>query len=182
MLFLIKKIIGLVHNYPAFSYATFQQTIKNDFQLLPFLHFHCSSFGHCLAMQNSVEAVGKCKHGNKAVGVGWGMDALTLQHVINFAVHSTLATLVVAASARLPVPMWEDVGTHAGGFGTDRKVWSNPKNAYRIEGGGALNAEQKVFVQQGAGTTYVNNFYASNMLSLWVFCGNCEPAFKLTPR
>uniref|UniRef100_A0A915CRE9 Probable pectate lyase F n=1 Tax=Ditylenchus dipsaci TaxID=166011 RepID=A0A915CRE9_9BILA len=59
----------------------------------------------------------------------------------------------------------EGVGTHAAGFGTDAKYWSNSKNAYRVEGGGALDAVQKVFVQQGAGTTYINNFYARNMLS-----------------
>uniref|UniRef100_A0A915DH45 Probable pectate lyase F n=1 Tax=Ditylenchus dipsaci TaxID=166011 RepID=A0A915DH45_9BILA len=73
---------------------------------------------------------------------------------------------------------WEAVGTHAAGLGTDSKYWANTGNKYIIQGGGVQNAADKVFIQQGAGTTYISDFYARNMSKLWRSCGNCPTQFK----
>uniref|UniRef100_A0A915DT65 pectate lyase n=1 Tax=Ditylenchus dipsaci TaxID=166011 RepID=A0A915DT65_9BILA len=53
---------------------------------------------------------------------------------------------------------WESVGTHAAGFGTDTQYWANVNNKYTVQGGGAKNAADKMFIQQGAGTTTITNF------------------------
>uniref|UniRef100_A0A915E7W1 Probable pectate lyase F n=1 Tax=Ditylenchus dipsaci TaxID=166011 RepID=A0A915E7W1_9BILA len=73
---------------------------------------------------------------------------------------------------------WEDVGTHAAGFGTDPKYWADPKNTYTVIGGGAANAEEKVFIQQGAGTTNICDFHAKNVSKLIRSCGDCNPNFE----
>uniref|UniRef100_A0A915DMN1 Probable pectate lyase F n=1 Tax=Ditylenchus dipsaci TaxID=166011 RepID=A0A915DMN1_9BILA len=73
---------------------------------------------------------------------------------------------------------WESVGTHAAGFGTDTQYWANVNNKYTVQGGGAQNAADKMFIQQGAGTTTITNFYAYNGSKLYQSCGDCPTQFK----
>uniref|UniRef100_A0A915DFD8 Probable pectate lyase F n=1 Tax=Ditylenchus dipsaci TaxID=166011 RepID=A0A915DFD8_9BILA len=68
---------------------------------------------------------------------------------------------------------WESVGTHAAGFGTHPQYWANVNNKYIVQGGGARNAADKMFIQQGAGTTIFNNFYALDASKLFQSCGDC---------
>ncbi|KAK0648401.1 pectate lyase [Cercophora newfieldiana] len=42
-----------------------------------------------------------------------------------------------------------------------------------VNGGGARNADDKVFQHNGAGTVIVSNFFASNVGKLYRSCGNC---------
>lgn len=43
-----------------------------------------------------------------------------------------------------------------------------------VNGGGARNAEDKVFQHNGAGTVAVRNFFATNIGKLYRSCGNCK--------
>jgi len=63
---------------------------------------------------------------------------------------------------------WEDVGEDAitleGG---------SSSNVYRITGGGARHAADKVIQHNGAGTLYVKNFLVEDFGKLYRSCGNC---------
>nr|QIC04077.1 pectate lyase 2 [Radopholus similis] len=73
---------------------------------------------------------------------------------------------------------WEAVATHAGNLGSSSSQNSSPANKYVIQGGRAQNAADKVFIQQGAGTTYISNFYARNVSKLWRSCGDCNKQYN----
>ncbi|KAG8797894.1 hypothetical protein FRC17_007626, partial [Serendipita sp. 399] len=47
-----------------------------------------------------------------------------------------------------------------------------------FEGGGALNADDKIFQHYGAGTVSISNFYTSNFGKLYRSCGNCSSFYK----
>lgn len=67
---------------------------------------------------------------------------------------------------------WEDVGEDAitleGG---------SSGNVYRITGGGARHATDKVIQHNGAGTLYVKNFLVEDFGKLYRSCGNCPTQY-----
>uniref|UniRef100_A0A915CUZ5 Uncharacterized protein n=1 Tax=Ditylenchus dipsaci TaxID=166011 RepID=A0A915CUZ5_9BILA len=48
-------------------------------------------------------------------------------------------------------------------FGADLAYWANTVNKYTIQRGGVQNAGDKLFIQQGAGTTYITDFFAKDV-------------------
>lgn len=68
---------------------------------------------------------------------------------------------------------WEDVGEDAitldGG---------SSSNQYRITGGGARKASDKVIQHNGAGTVYVKNFLVEDFGKLYRSCGNCGEQYE----
>jgi hypothetical protein len=67
---------------------------------------------------------------------------------------------------------WEDVGEDAitleGG---------SSSNVYRITGGGARKATDKVIQHNGGGTLYVKNFLVEDFGKLYRSCGNCDDQY-----
>lgn len=63
---------------------------------------------------------------------------------------------------------WEDVGEDAITFDG-----SSSTNQYRITGGGAKKADDKVLQHNGGGTVYVKNFLVEDFGKLYRSCGNC---------
>ncbi|KAK0633912.1 pectate lyase [Immersiella caudata] len=63
---------------------------------------------------------------------------------------------------------WTDVCEDAATF----RQTSSSHTSY-VNGGGARNADDKVFQHNGAGTVIVQNFFASNIGKLYRSCGNC---------
>jgi hypothetical protein len=63
---------------------------------------------------------------------------------------------------------WEDVGEDAITLDGD-----SSSNVYRITGGGARKAADKVIQHNGAGTVYVKNFLVEDFGKLYRSCGNC---------
>jgi hypothetical protein len=67
---------------------------------------------------------------------------------------------------------WEDVGEDAitleGG---------SSSNVYRITGGGARHATDKVIQHNGGGTLYVKNFLVEDFGKLYRSCGNCDKQY-----
>ncbi|EGS19487.1 uncharacterized protein CTHT_0049540 [Thermochaetoides thermophila DSM 1495] len=47
-----------------------------------------------------------------------------------------------------------------------------------VNGGGARNADDKVFQHNGGGTVKVKNFFASNIGKLYRSCGNCKTQYQ----
>ncbi|KAK4451237.1 pectate lyase [Podospora aff. communis PSN243] len=77
-------------------------------------------------------------------------------------------------------------GVHCKGACTLNNVWwtdvcedaatfrqSSSSHTSYVNGGGARNADDKVFQHNGAGTVIVQNFFASNIGKLYRSCGNC---------
>ncbi|WP_425584834.1 pectate lyase [Streptomyces vastus] len=68
---------------------------------------------------------------------------------------------------------WEDVGEDAATFkGTSASA------RYTIDGGGARNADDKVFQHNGAGTVTIKNFQVENFGKLYRSCGNCDTQYE----
>ncbi|WP_037973517.1 pectate lyase [Streptomyces yerevanensis] len=68
---------------------------------------------------------------------------------------------------------WEDVGEDAATFkGTSASA------KYTIDGGGARNADDKVFQHNGAGTVTIKNFQVENFGKLYRSCGNCDTQYE----
>nr|QIC04079.1 pectate lyase 4 [Radopholus similis] len=68
---------------------------------------------------------------------------------------------------------WEDVGEDAATFR------STDKNAvFKVTGGGAKEASDKVFQHNGGGTVYIKNFQVYNFGKLYKSCGNCKVQYK----
>lgn len=66
---------------------------------------------------------------------------------------------------------WEDVGEDAATF----KATNG--DSYVI-GGGAMNADDKVFQHNGSGTVHISGFYAKNIGKLYRACGNCSTSYE----
>ncbi|CAD5233185.1 unnamed protein product [Bursaphelenchus xylophilus] len=62
---------------------------------------------------------------------------------------------------------WEDVGEDAATFK------GKASDKYNIIGGGAKNADDKVFQHNGGGTVTIKNFDAQDIGKLYRSCGNC---------
>lgn len=70
---------------------------------------------------------------------------------------------------------WEDVGEDAATF-----LGSSSSNVYTVSGGGAKEADDKVFQFNGAGTLNVSGFAVKNFGKLVRSCGNCKTQYKRT--
>ncbi|KAI1698371.1 pectate lyase domain-containing protein [Ditylenchus destructor] len=71
---------------------------------------------------------------------------------------------------------WEDVGDDAATF------LGKAGDAYKVIGGGAKNAPNKVFQHDGGGTASIENFQVENFAKLWLSCGNCPSNGSNGPR
>ncbi|WTT91542.1 pectate lyase [Streptomyces sp. NBC_00076] len=68
---------------------------------------------------------------------------------------------------------WEDVGEDAATFkGTSASA------TYLVDGGGARNADDKVFQHNGAGTLTIRNFQVAAFGKLYRSCGNCGTQYR----
>jgi hypothetical protein len=67
---------------------------------------------------------------------------------------------------------WEDVGEDA-----ITLEGSSSSNVYRITGGGARHATDKVIQHNGAGTLYLKNFLVEDFGKLYRSCGNCDKQY-----
>ncbi|MFF2326131.1 MULTISPECIES: pectate lyase [unclassified Streptomyces] len=70
---------------------------------------------------------------------------------------------------------WEDVGEDAASF-----KGSSSGAVYKVTGGGARKASDKVFQFNGAGTLTVTGFQVSDFGKLVRSCGNCSKQYKRT--
>ncbi|WP_405815828.1 pectate lyase [Streptomyces sp. NBC_01390] len=68
---------------------------------------------------------------------------------------------------------WEDVGEDAATF-----KGKSASAAYLVDGGGARNADDKVFQHNGAGTVTIRNFQVAAFGKLYRSCGNCETQYQ----
>ena len=68
---------------------------------------------------------------------------------------------------------WEDVGEDA-----ITLEGSSSGNQYRISGGGARKASDKVIQHNGGGTLYVKNFLVEDFGKLYRSCGNCGDQYE----
>jgi hypothetical protein len=68
---------------------------------------------------------------------------------------------------------WEDVGEDA-----ITLEGSSSSNVYRITGGGARKAADKVIQHNGSGTLYVKNFLVEDFGKLYRSCGNCRDQYE----
>jgi hypothetical protein len=68
---------------------------------------------------------------------------------------------------------WEDVGEDA-----ITLEGSSSGNQYRITGGGARKATDKVIQHNGGGTLYVKNFLVEEFGKLYRSCGNCDDQYE----
>uniref|UniRef100_A0A915E9I4 Solute carrier family 40 member n=1 Tax=Ditylenchus dipsaci TaxID=166011 RepID=A0A915E9I4_9BILA len=142
---------------------------------------------------NATENVTKdTDYGMKRLSAGPAVGGTTVnekdQPILTLEPGVTVSNLIIGSpgakgiwckgSCTLKNVWWEKVGTHAAGFGTDPKSWANAGNKYVVDGGGAQDAPDKIFIQQGAGTTILNNFYAHNASKLLQSCGDCPTQFK----
>jgi len=55
----------------------------------------------------------------------------------------------------------------------DAATFKQSSGTSYVNGGGARNADDKVFQHNGGGTVAVKNFYAKNIGKLYRSCGNC---------
>jgi pectate lyase len=67
---------------------------------------------------------------------------------------------------------WEDVGEDA-----ITLLGGSSSNVYRITGGGARKATDKVIQHNGGGTLYVKNFLVEDFGKLYRSCGNCDDQY-----
>ncbi len=70
---------------------------------------------------------------------------------------------------------WEDVGEDAASF-----KGSSSGAVYKVTGGGARKADDKVFQFNGAGSLTVTGFQVSDFGKLVRSCGNCSTQYKRT--
>ncbi|MDR7324840.1 MULTISPECIES: pectate lyase [Catenuloplanes] len=99
-------------------------------------------------------------------------DGATLKNVI---LGSPAADGVhCAGTCTLINVWWEDVGEDAATFrgGTNA--------VFTINGGGARNADDKVFQHNGGGTLTITNFQVTDFGKLYRSCGNCSTQYKRT--
>ena len=68
---------------------------------------------------------------------------------------------------------WEDVGEDAATFKS-----KSASATYLVSGGGARNADDKVFQFNGAGTLTVQNFQVADFGKLVRACGNCKTQYE----
>jgi hypothetical protein len=68
---------------------------------------------------------------------------------------------------------WEDVGEDA-----ITLEGTSSSNEYRITGGGARKATDKVIQHNGGGTLYVKNFLVEEFGKLYRSCGNCDEQYE----
>lgn len=68
---------------------------------------------------------------------------------------------------------WEDVGEDA-----ITLLGKSTSNVYRITGGGARKATDKVIQHNGAGTLFVKNFLVEDFGKLYRSCGNCGDQYQ----
>jgi pectate lyase len=68
---------------------------------------------------------------------------------------------------------WEDVGEDA-----ITLLGKSSSNVYRITGGGARKATDKVIQHNGGGTLYVKNFLVEDFGKLYRSCGNCGDQYQ----
>ncbi|AOS64950.1 pectate lyase [Actinoalloteichus hymeniacidonis] len=68
---------------------------------------------------------------------------------------------------------WEDVGEDAATFRAD-----SDSAQFRVEGGSAAQAEDKVFQHNGPGTLTVSNFEVEDFGALYRSCGNCSSMYE----
>ncbi|KAI1701583.1 pectate lyase domain-containing protein [Ditylenchus destructor] len=71
---------------------------------------------------------------------------------------------------------WEDVGDDAATF------LGKAGDTYKVIGGGAKNAPNKIFQHNGGGTASIENFQADNFGKLYRTCGNCPNNSTSLPR
>lgn len=70
---------------------------------------------------------------------------------------------------------WEDVGEDAATF-----RGSSSSNVYTVSGGGAKEADDKVFQFNGAGTLNISGFAVKNFGTFVRSCGNCSTQYRRT--
>lgn len=68
---------------------------------------------------------------------------------------------------------WQDVGEDAATFKGE-----SASATYRVLGGGARHADDKVFQHNGAGTVTITNFQVSDFGKLYRSCGNCDTQYE----
>ncbi|WP_345020331.1 pectate lyase [Streptomyces shaanxiensis] len=68
---------------------------------------------------------------------------------------------------------WEDVGEDAATF-----KGGSASATYRVLGGGARHADDKVFQHNGAGTVTIGNFQVADFGKLYRSCGNCDTQYE----
>ncbi|WP_234439821.1 pectate lyase [Streptomyces bicolor] len=68
---------------------------------------------------------------------------------------------------------WEDVGEDAATF-----KGASASATYRVLGGGARHADDKVFQHNGAGTVTIRDFQVADFGKLYRSCGNCDTQYE----
>jgi hypothetical protein len=68
---------------------------------------------------------------------------------------------------------WEDVGEDAATF-----KGGSASATYRVLGGGARHADDKVFQHNGAGTVTISTFQVADFGKLYRSCGNCDTQYE----
>jgi hypothetical protein len=96
-------------------------------------------------------------------------DGATLRNVIIGAPGAD--GIHCAGSCTLQNVWWEDVGEDAATFRGGTSA------TYRVIGGGARKAADKVFQHNGGGTLNISNFAATEFLTLYRSCGDCSTQY-----
>nr|QIC04078.1 pectate lyase 3 [Radopholus similis] len=121
--------------------------------------------------------------------LGDGGQAERQQAVFELANKASLANCIIGAAAGTD---GSADGVHSTGSCTLRNVWfenvgedaatfygtSSSSITYLVEGGGAKNAQDKVFQFNGMGTATINNFWVDNFTRFLRTCGNCAVQYK----
>ncbi|APU16801.1 pectate lyase [Actinoalloteichus fjordicus] len=98
-------------------------------------------------------------------------DGVTLSNVV---LGSPAADGVhCEGSCTLRNVVWEDVGEDAATFRAD-----SASAQFRVEGGSAAAAEDKVFQHNGPGTLTVTGFTVEDFGALYRSCGNCSSMYE----
>lgn len=138
------------------------------------------------AVTSTIEVTGSYEgglkrfHGSGGLGTdGQGEDQGPLFELADGAVLENVVLGAPAAdgvhclgSCTLRNVWWEDVGEDAATFkGTSASA------TYLVDGGGARNADDKVFQHNGAGTLTIRHFQVSGFGKLYRSCGNCDTQY-----
>ncbi|KAI1708041.1 pectate lyase domain-containing protein [Ditylenchus destructor] len=121
-----------------------------------------------------------------AHGLGDGGQSETQLPVFELEDGATIKNVVLGApaadgihclgSCTIQNCWWEDVGEDAATFLGDSSA------TYKVTGGGAKKATDKVFQHNGGGTLTIENFQVEDFGKLYRSCGNCKGNSKNLPR
>jgi hypothetical protein len=113
--------------------------------------------------------------------IGDGSQSESQDPMFELADNATLKNVIIGSPAgdgvhclarcTIQNVWWEDVGEDAATFlGTNGDSY--------VIGGGAMNADDKVFQHNGSGTVHISGFYAKSIGKLYRGCGNCTTSHE----